>query len=181
GIASMFVSFLVGLYYNTIIACVMWYFFNSFQEPLPWNDCPLNDNRTDYVEECAKSSPVDYFWYRETLNISTSIEDSGSIQWWLLLCLTCAWGVLYVCTIRGIETTGKAVYVTSTLPYVVLTIFLIRGLTLKGSTNGIVYLFTPNVTELANPVTWLDAGAQVFYSFSLAFGGLISFSSYNSV
>lgn len=32
-----------------------------------------------------------------------------------------------------------------------------------------------------NPSTWLDAGAQVFYSFSLAFGGLISFSSYNSV
>ncbi|KAK4828182.1 hypothetical protein QYF61_024431 [Mycteria americana] len=181
GIAAMFVSFLVGLYYNTIIAWVMWYFFNSFQEPLPWSSCPLNDNRTDYIEECAKSSPVDYFWYRETLNISTSIDNSGTIQWWLLLCLTCAWGVLYVCTIRGIETTGKAVYVTSTLPYLVLTIFLIRGLTLKGSTNGIVYLFTPNVTELANPVTWLDAGAQVFYSFSLAFGGLISFSSYNSI
>ncbi|XP_009897880.2 sodium-dependent neutral amino acid transporter B(0)AT1 [Dryobates pubescens] len=181
GIAAMCVSFLVGLYYNTIIAWVMWYFFNSFQEPLPWSSCPLNDNRTDYIEECAKSSPVDYFFYRETLNTSTSIGDSGSIQWWLLLCLTCAWGVLYVCTIRGIETTGKAVYVTSTLPYVVLTIFLIRGLTLKGSTNGIVFLFTPNVTELANPVTWLDAGAQVFYSFSLAFGGLISFSSYNSV
>uniref|UniRef100_A0ABI7VQL1 Solute carrier family 6 member 19 n=1 Tax=Felis catus TaxID=9685 RepID=A0ABI7VQL1_FELCA len=134
-----------------------------------------------YVEECARSSSVDYFWYRETLNISTSISDSGSVQWWVLLCLTCAWSVLYVCTIRGIETTGKAVYVTSTLPYVVLTIFLIRGLTLKGATNGIVFLFTPNVTELANPVTWLDAGAQVFYSFSLAFGGLISFSSYNSV
>ncbi|EPY89915.1 hypothetical protein CB1_000069002 [Camelus ferus] len=74
-----------------------------------------------------------------------------------------------------------AVYITSTLPYIVLTIFLIRGLTLKGATSGIVFLFTPNVTELANPVTWLDAGAQVFYSFSLAFGGLISFSSYNSV
>ncbi|MEQ2199197.1 hypothetical protein XENOCAPTIV_027254, partial [Xenoophorus captivus] len=37
------------------------------------------------------------------------------------------------------------------------------------------------VNELLNPSTWLDAGAQVFYSFSLAFGGLISFSSYNSV
>ncbi|KAM9286024.1 LOW QUALITY PROTEIN: sodium-dependent neutral amino acid transporter B(0)AT1 [Cariama cristata] len=183
GIAAMFVSFLVGLYYNTIIAWVMWYFFNSFQEPLPWSSCPLNGNRTDYIEECAKSSPVDYFWYRETLNISASINDSGTIQWWLLLCLTCAWGVLYVCTIRGIETTGKvlyfAVYVTSTLPYLVLTIFLIRGLTLKGSTSD-VYLFTPNVTELANPVTWLDAGAQVFYSFSPSLG-LISFSSYNSV
>lgn len=181
GIASMFVSFMVGLYYNTIIAWVMWYFFNSFQDPLPWSECPLNDNRTGYVEECTLSTPVDYFWYRETLNISDAISNSGSVQWWVLLCLTCAWSVLYVCVIRGIETTGKAVYITSTLPYVVLTIFLIRGLTLKGATNGIVFLFTPNVTELANPVTWLDAGAQVFYSFSLAFGGLISFSSYNSV
>uniref|UniRef100_A0A8B9HUV9 Transporter n=1 Tax=Astyanax mexicanus TaxID=7994 RepID=A0A8B9HUV9_ASTMX len=75
----------------------------------------------------------------------------------------------------------KAVYVTSTLPYVVLTIFLIRGLTLKGSISGIKFLFTPDLDELSNPATWLDAGAQVFYSFSLAFGGLISFSSYNSV
>ncbi|XP_073534508.1 sodium-dependent neutral amino acid transporter B(0)AT1 isoform X1 [Phyllobates terribilis] len=181
GVASMLVSFLVGLYYNTIIAWVMWYFFNSFQEPLPWSECPLNENRTGLVTECARSSPVDYFWYRETLNVSTKIEDSGTLQWWLVLSLACAWGVLYVCTIRGIETTGKAVYVTSTLPYVVLTIFLIRGLTLKGSVSGIVYLFTPDVAELSNPVTWLDAGAQVFYSFSLAFGGLISFSSYNSI
>lgn len=42
----------------------------------------------------------------------------------------------------------QAVYVTSTLPYVVLTIFLIRGLTLKGATNGIIFLFTPNVSLL---------------------------------
>lgn len=42
----MFVSFVVGLYYNTIIAWVMWYFFNSFQEPLPWSTCPLNANQT---------------------------------------------------------------------------------------------------------------------------------------
>ncbi|XP_051992392.1 sodium-dependent neutral amino acid transporter B(0)AT1-like [Xyrauchen texanus] len=89
--------------------------------------------------------------------------------------------LLWVCCLRGIETTGKAVYITSTLPYLVLTIFLIRGLTLKGSVSGIKFLFTPDLDELLNPSTWLDAGAQVFYSFSLAFGGLISFSSYNSV
>ncbi|XP_036394742.1 solute carrier family 6 member 19b [Megalops cyprinoides] len=181
GIASMLVSFLVSLYYNTIIAWVMWYFFNSFQEPLPWSQCPINENRTGLEWECEKSSPVDYFWYRETLNTSPAIDESGGLQWWMVLCLVSAWGVLYICCIRGIETTGKAVYITSTLPYVVLTIFLIRGLTLKGSVNGIKFLFTPDLEELANPSTWLDAGAQVFYSFSLAFGGLISFSSYNSV
>ncbi|KAK2830159.1 hypothetical protein Q5P01_018090 [Channa striata] len=181
GIASMTVSFLVGMYYNTIIAWVMWYFFNSFQSPLPWSQCPLNDNLTDVVSECKRSSPVDYFWYRETLNTSASIEDPGGLQLWMVLCLITAWGVLYISCIRGIETTGKAVYVTSTLPYLVLTIFLIRGLTLKGSVEGIKFLFTPDLDELMNPSTWLDAGAQVFYSFSLAFGGLISFSSYNSV
>ncbi|XP_062385549.1 sodium-dependent neutral amino acid transporter B(0)AT1 [Sardina pilchardus] len=181
GVASMMVSFMVGMYYNTIIAWVMWYFFNSFQDPLPWSQCPLNENLTGVVSECARSSSVDYFWYRETLNTSAAIEDSGGLQWWIVLSLICAWCVLYVCCIRGIETTGKAVYVTSTLPYLVLTIFLIRGLTLKGSTSGIVFLFTPKLEELMDPQTWLDAGAQVFYSFSLAFGGLISFSSYNSV
>ncbi|XP_054619745.1 sodium-dependent neutral amino acid transporter B(0)AT1-like [Dunckerocampus dactyliophorus] len=181
GISSLLVSFLVGMYYNTIMAWIMWYLFNSFQDPLPWSQCPLNANRTGVVDECERSSTVDYFWYRETINTSTSIDEGGDLQWWMVLSLVAAWTVLYVCCIRGIETSGKAVYITSTLPYVVLTIFLIRGLTLKGSLEGIKFLFTPDVNELMNPATWLDAGAQVFYSFSLAFGGLISFSSYNSI
>ncbi|KAM8883665.1 sodium-dependent neutral amino acid transporter B(0)AT1-like [Synchiropus picturatus] len=181
GIASLLTSFLVGVYYNTIMAWIMWYLFNSFQDPLPWSQCPLDQNKTGLVEECARSTTVDYFWYRETLNTSTRIDESGGLQWWIVLCLVAAWTLLYVCCIRGIETSGKAVYITSTLPYLVLTIFLIRGLTLKGSVDGIKFLFTPDVNELMNPSTWLDAGAQVFYSFSLAFGGLISFSSYNSV
>ncbi|XP_055368794.1 sodium-dependent neutral amino acid transporter B(0)AT1-like [Betta splendens] len=181
GIAAMTVSFLVGMYYNTIIAWVMWYFFNSFQDPLPWSQCPLNANFTEPVSECKRSSPVDYFWYRETLNTSEAIDDAGGLQWWMVVCLAAAWSLLYVSCIRGIETTGKAVYITSTLPYVVLTIFLIRGLTLKGSVDGIKFLFTPDLDELKDPSTWLDAGAQVFYSFSLAFGGLIAFSSYNPI
>lgn len=37
---------MVGLYYNTIVAWILWYFFNSFQDPLPWSVCPLNANRT---------------------------------------------------------------------------------------------------------------------------------------
>ncbi|KAF0047680.1 hypothetical protein F2P81_001313 [Scophthalmus maximus] len=181
GIASLMVSFLVGMYYNTIMAWIMWYLFNSFQNPLPWSQCPLNANRTGLIEECARSSTVDYFWYRETLNTSEAIDDAGGLQWWIVLALVAAWSVLYVCCIRGIETTGKAVYITSTLPYLVLTIFLIRGLTLKGSIEGIKFLFTPDVNELMNPTTWLDAGAQVFYAFSIAWGGLISFSSYNPI
>ncbi|XP_049458258.1 sodium-dependent neutral amino acid transporter B(0)AT1-like isoform X1 [Epinephelus fuscoguttatus] len=181
GIASMLVSLLIGLYYNTLIAWILWYLFNSFQAPLPWTQCPLNDNGTGFVSECQRSSTVDYFYYRVTLNTSASIADSGGIHWPVVLCLLAAWTVMCVCYIRGIGTSGKAVYVTAILPYIVLAIFLIRGLTLKGSLSGLEFLFTPDVNELKKPTTWLDAGAQVFYAFSLAWGGLISFSSYNPV
>ncbi|XP_058475928.1 sodium-dependent neutral amino acid transporter B(0)AT1-like [Solea solea] len=181
GIASMLVSFLVALYYNTLIAWIMWYLFNSFQSPLPWTQCPLNENGTGFVPECQESSTVDYFFYRVTLNSSQSIADSGEIQWPIVVCLLAAWTVVAICCIRGISTTGKAVYVTAILPYIVLGIFLVRGLSLKGALSGLKFLFTPDVDELINPTTWLDAGAQVFYSFGLAWGGLISFSSYNPV
>ncbi|XP_036433771.1 LOW QUALITY PROTEIN: inactive sodium-dependent neutral amino acid transporter B(0)AT3 [Colossoma macropomum] len=179
GMASMAVSFLVGLFYNTILAWVLWYFFNSFQDPLPWSQCPLDESQTSYVEECAQGTPVNYFWYRKTLNITPNIENNGSLQWWLVLCLATAWSIVYICFIRGIETIGKAVYVTATFPYLVLTIFLVRALTLPGATDGLVYLFTPDWQVLLNPQVWLDAATQIFFSLSLAFGGLIAFSSYN--
>ncbi|XP_041963926.1 sodium-dependent neutral amino acid transporter B(0)AT3-like [Alosa alosa] len=179
GLASMTVSFLVGLFYNTILAWILWYFFHSFQNPLPWESCPIDMNRTNYITECEKSTPVNYFWYRKTLNITPNIETSGSLQWWMVLCLATAWCLVYVCFIRGIETIGKAVYVTATFPYLVLTIFVIRALTLPGASLGLVYLFTPDWETLKNPKVWLDAATQIFFSLSLAFGGLIAFSSYN--
>ncbi|XP_031298541.2 inactive sodium-dependent neutral amino acid transporter B(0)AT3 isoform X1 [Camelus dromedarius] len=179
GLGCLTVSFLVSLYYNTILTWVLWYLLNSFQHPLPWSACPLDLNRTGLVEECRDSSAVSYFWYRQTLNITADISDSGSVQWQLLVCLAASWAVLYLCVIRGIETTGKAIYFTALFPYLVLTIFLIRGLTLPGATQGLVYLFTPDMQVLWNPRVWLDAATQIFFSLSLAFGGHIAFASYN--
>ncbi|XP_067856221.1 sodium-dependent neutral amino acid transporter B(0)AT3-like isoform X1 [Heptranchias perlo] len=181
GISSMLISFLVGLYYNTILAWTLWYFFHSFEEPLPWKNCPFNDNKTGFVKECEQSTPVDYFWYRETLNISADMTVNGEgLQWWLVMCLFIAWLVVYSCVIRGIESLGKAIYFTATFPYLVLFTLLVRGLTLPGATHGLTYLITPDLTVLKQPRVWLDAATQIFFSLSLGFGGLIAFSSYNS-
>lgn len=179
GIASMIVSLLVGIFYNTILAWVLWYFFHSFQDPLPWSTCPLNENHAGFNEECEKSTPVNYFWYRETLNITADIGTSGSLQWPMVICLASAWCIVYICFIRGLQSMGKAVYVTATFPYLVLTIFLIRALTLPGAVDGLLYLFTPDWDILMEPQVWLDAATQIFFSLSVAFGGLIAFSSYN--
>lgn len=77
------------------------------QDPLPWSVCPLNGNRTGYIEECEKASSTQYFWYRKTLNISPSIQESGAVQWEPALCLVLAWLVVYLCILRGTESTGK--------------------------------------------------------------------------
>ncbi|XP_049606303.1 sodium-dependent neutral amino acid transporter B(0)AT3-like [Syngnathus scovelli] len=178
GISCMFVSFLITLFYNSVLAWVMWYFYNSFKDPLPWSQCPVND--TNLARECEKSTSVNFFWYRQTLNITTDIETNGSLQLHLVACLAIAWATVYICFIKGIKSMGKAVYLTTTLPYVVLTIFLVRALTLPGAKDGLVYLFTPDWEILKNPQVWLDAAAQIFFSLSVGFGGLIAFSSYNN-
>lgn len=38
------VCFFVGLYYNVIIGWSIFYFFKSFQYPLPWSECPIVKN-----------------------------------------------------------------------------------------------------------------------------------------
>ncbi|KAM4856731.1 sodium- and chloride-dependent transporter XTRP3 isoform 2-T2 [Urocitellus parryii] len=179
GIASVVVSFFGTIYYNVINAWSFWYLFHSFQDPLPWSVCPLNGNHTGYEEECEKASSTQYFWYRKTLNISPSIQETGGVQWEPALCLILAWLMVYLCILRGTESTGKVVYFTALLPYCVLIIYLIRGLTLHGATNGLMYMFTPKVEQLANPKTWVNAATQIFFSLGLGFGSLIAFASYN--
>lgn len=59
GIASAIVSFIVALYYNTIIGWCLIYFLHSFENPLPWAECPkkfITSNMTYYYEkECVVS------------------------------------------------------------------------------------------------------------------------------
>lgn len=46
GLGCFTMSFLISLYYNTVLSWVLWYFLNSFQHPLPWSSCPLDLNLT---------------------------------------------------------------------------------------------------------------------------------------
>lgn len=179
GFASMLTSFLIGLYYNTIVAWCFWYLFNSFQEPLPFANCPLNVNKTGVDLTCESTGPTEYFWYRNTLAITDSMYETGGLKWWIVICLVLAWFTVWVAMLNGIESSGKVMYFTATCPYLVLLIFLIRGLTLPGSSDGLSYLFTPDLEVLANPQVWLDAATQIFFSLSVGMGGVIAFASYN--
>uniref|UniRef100_A0A3P9JV59 Transporter n=1 Tax=Oryzias latipes TaxID=8090 RepID=A0A3P9JV59_ORYLA len=179
GLASVVTSLYLCLYYNVINAWSFWYLFNSFQSVLPWAACPVNSNWTGPLEECERATPTQYFFYRETLDISPSIEENGRIHSGQALCLVLAWFITFLFIVRGVKSTGKVVYFTATFPYLVLFIYLVRGFTLHGALNGVKYMFTPKMEQLANPVTWINAATQIFFSLGLGFGSLIAFASYN--
>lgn len=54
-----------------------------------------------------KSGPTSYFWYRETLNIATSVESTSTLNWKLVLALLAAWLIVYACMVKGIKSSGK--------------------------------------------------------------------------
>lgn len=57
--------------------------------------------------ECEKSSATTYFWYREALDISNSISESGGLNWKMTLCLLVAWTIVGLAVVKGIQSSGK--------------------------------------------------------------------------
>ncbi|XP_012940461.1 sodium- and chloride-dependent glycine transporter 1 [Aplysia californica] len=123
-------------------------------------------------------SPAQEYW-KYVLDFSPGIEHFGQPKWDLVLCLLLAWIICFFCLIKGIKTTGKVVYFTAIFPYVVLFILFFRGVTLDHAIIGIRYFIIPDFGRLLDANVWKDAANQIFFSMSIAGGGLITLSSYN--
>uniref|UniRef100_A0A8C4F8T1 Transporter n=1 Tax=Dicentrarchus labrax TaxID=13489 RepID=A0A8C4F8T1_DICLA len=169
GIAMLIISVLIAIYYNIIMCWTLYYLFASLKGSLPWANC-RNEWNTCIIKHCLKYN---------VLHISKGIEYPGDIRWPLAGCLLLAWFIVYASLAKGIKSSGKVVYFTATFPYVVLVILLIRGVTLPGAFDGILYFITPKWEKLNDAKVWKDAATQIFFSLSAAWGGLITLSSYN--
>uniref|UniRef100_A0A8C2D0K0 Transporter n=1 Tax=Cyprinus carpio TaxID=7962 RepID=A0A8C2D0K0_CYPCA len=181
GYSSCMVCFFVALYYNVIIAWSLFYMGNSFQYPLPWEQCPVDMISNQTVKECAASSPTSYFWFRKALDISDSIDQSGEFNPILTGCLLAAWAIVCLAMIKGIKSSAKVMYFSSVFPYAVLICFLIRGLMLDGAIEGIKYMFYPKLEIWGEVQVWRQAATQVFFALGLGYGSVIAYSSYNPV
>ncbi|XP_072450723.1 sodium- and chloride-dependent neutral and basic amino acid transporter B(0+)-like [Chiloscyllium punctatum] len=125
--------------------------------------------------------PSEQYWDKVVLDRASSMDETGKVVWYLALCLLLAWVTVGAALFKGIKSSGKVVYFTAIFPYLVLTIFLIQGLTLEGAYQGIEYYIgsQSDISKLANAEVWKDAATQIFYSFAVALGGLTTLSSYN--
>ena len=59
GIASVIVVTYISIYYNVIIAWVIFYFVNSFHDPLPWAKCfghKASGNHSAIIEEAMREN-----------------------------------------------------------------------------------------------------------------------------
>jgi len=109
------------------------------------------------------------------------IRDSfylGSIRWNIVWPLLITWAAMYFCIFKGVRLVGKIVWLTVPLPWLMLLILAVRGLTLEGSMQGLTYYLDPVWSELTKPITWRYAFGQVFFSLSLAYGIMITYASF---
>ena len=49
-----------------------------------------------------------YFYFRlRVLKISTALDEPGTVNWEVALCLLLAWIICYLCVFKGVKSTGK--------------------------------------------------------------------------
>ncbi|XP_028968574.1 sodium-dependent proline transporter [Galendromus occidentalis] len=133
------------------------------------------------MRNCANGTETasQQFWTKHVLGLTESIDNMGSIRWDLAICLAFCWVLVFLCLMKGVKSTGKVVYFTATFPYVVLLCLLIRGLTLDGAREGVLYFLLPDWSRITELQIWRKAAEQLFYSLSVANGAIIMFGSYN--
>ena len=114
----------------------------------------------------------------------------SSALWFLLACFTLNFVIIYRGLARGIELVSR---VAIPVLFVCAIVILIRVLTLgtpdpsepeRNVANGLGYMWNTGAPAksllegLANPTMWLEAAGQIFFSLSVGFGIIITYSSY---
>ncbi|XP_076025210.1 sodium- and chloride-dependent GABA transporter ine [Genypterus blacodes] len=185
GLASVAISFIMCTYYNVVITWALYYLFNSFQAPLPWQGCnndwntPNCTNHTTNGSKYSSTGSQEFFKYK-MLEQTDGVEEAGVIRWELFLLLLLAWILCYLCIFKGVKSTGKVVYVTALFPYVILISLLINNVQLPGALDGIKFFIVPVWDQLLRVEVWVNAAVQIFNSIGIGFGALMAMSSYNS-
>eukprot|EP00092_Neocalanus_flemingeri_P057934 GFUD01068952.1.p1 GENE.GFUD01068952.1~~GFUD01068952.1.p1 ORF type:complete len:642 (+),score=124.09 GFUD01068952.1:63-1988(+) len=192
GYGQAFASFIVITYYSVIIGLSIIYLVASFNPVLPWTVCnpllnetlkiclPSGANASNFNTENLTIVPsVEQYFLQGIGNMKSDITDGlGVPDATMMAALGVVWFLLYVCMRSGLRGQGKVSYFTAIVPYIILIIMLVKGLTLEGSWNGI--FFTPKFKRLLDVEVWYDAITQSFYSLTIGFGCLGTYAKYNN-
>lgn len=150
-IASL-VGFFIVVYYSVIMAWSLSYLFDSF-------------SITEWAPEAGA-----HFAQKLGVDRAGGPFEWAGFQWGLLGALVVTWIAIVASVWRGATTVSKVVYWTVLVPWLILIVFVIRGITLPGAADGIRAYLTPDLSKLRESEVWLAAYTQVFFSLSIGFG-----------
>ncbi|XP_041532475.1 orphan sodium- and chloride-dependent neurotransmitter transporter NTT5-like [Microtus oregoni] len=185
GYSSTLACVLVSLYNSALISWNVMYLGQSFDYPLPWEQCKMHSRDHGNISmtkiQCLRTVPYQYFWYHTTLDASSQVEEG--IEMLVLnitLCLFATWVFLYIILIIRMRILVLMLIFSIFFPYVLLCCFLIRSLFLPGAMASLRRLVTIELSVLSSLDTWRQAGGHVLYSLGLGMGTIITFSSYQT-
>ncbi len=158
GFGAVLCGFVVVSYYAVIMAWSLLYLKFSFN--LEWGS------------QTAK------FFSNNVLCLSEGPSAAGQVITGILGALVIVWVLIYFSIWKGIKSVSKVVTFTMPLPIILLIILGVRGASLPGAIDGIMYYIRPNWFALKDPEVWSAAMSQIFFTLSLAFGIMIAYASY---
>lgn len=153
------ICMLIAMYYTAILAWAGSYAVFSFG--LRWGDDP----GTFLMETFLQVAPEPGVSFEVVPGLA------GPLAFFWLVAI----GIIALGVRRGIE---KANLVFMPLLIVMFLAIVIWSVTLDGAAEGLNAFFTPDFGALRDPQVWLAAYAQIFFSLSIAFGIMITYSSY---
>ncbi|XP_067648993.1 sodium- and chloride-dependent glycine transporter 1-like [Haliotis asinina] len=136
-------------------------------------------NLTSVVLDGDRRTAAEEFWRFHVLDTSDGLEHLGNIQWPLAGCLAVTNVILFLWVAQGIKVSGKLVYITVTIPYILIAVFLIRGCLLPGSLQGMYYYIYPDFEMLLKPRVWIEACGYALFSLGVSTGCIITMSGHN--
>jgi len=170
-------ALMVVSYYNVIMAWSLEYLFYSFQSPLPWGDTTASAEEFFFgtVLQMSKGGNG-----TESVELYDLHDGVGPLNWPLLLALAVQWGLIFACLFKLTKTVQYVVMVTVPLPFLIIIVMAIYGLTKEGAIDGVVAYIDPtsNPGALLSLDAWVDACGQIFFGLSLSVGVMLAYSSH---
>ena len=153
------VSIVIAIYYVVVVGWSISYVAFAFTQS--WGD-----------------SSADFF-LNGYLHISSGPFVLGGFNKGICLTILAAWIFNFLASYAGVHKgLERANKIFMPVLIIMLLIVMVRSLTLPGASQGLQLLFKPDFKAVMKPSVWIAAYGQIFYSLSIAFAIMITYSSY---
>ncbi len=154
---QVMVTLLIGIYYASVLSWAGSYMFYSIGQQ--WGADTQKFFFTSYLQNGEGLA----FGFVPTLFIG------------LVIVWTVVMFILYGGVKKGVELSNK---IFIPLLLILFSILVVQALRLPGAVDGLNAFFTPNWEAMANYKVWLAAFGHIFFSLSVGFGIMLTYSSY---